>query len=342
MLDREQTVERAADVRHVPGKSQELSGVLRLALFCLFLAALAYAFDWAVNHGLRNSRTSKFGVFNALVDGRINSQILINGSSRALCHYDSRIIQNVTGKSTFNIGMNASQIDLQLAMLKTYLKHNQRPEYLIQNLDAFSFETTERGKLYDPGYFMPYLRENEIYNFVRGVQPDAWKWKHVPLYGYSVEDMRFTWVWGVLGCFGFQGRESYFQGFNPRYGTWTGDFEQFSAGNAAGVTYRLEPQGIAALEEIIQICQSNSIKVVLVFSPEYDEMQLLEKNRAEVFGKFREIAQRYKVQFWDWSDKPISRSKEAFNNSQHLNATGAEWFSQDLAKRLQTAALIQP
>ena len=37
----------------------------------------------------------------------------------------------------------------------------------------------------------------------------------MPLYGYTAEDMRFTWVWGLLGCLGFSGPEDYYLGFNP-------------------------------------------------------------------------------------------------------------------------------
>jgi hypothetical protein len=85
---------------------------------------------------------------------------------------------------------------------------------VIQNLDLFSFETTKKGELYDPGYYMPYIGDKNLYEFIGRLEPNAWKWKYIPLYGYAVEDMRFTWGWGLLGCFVIQGREDY-QGFVP-------------------------------------------------------------------------------------------------------------------------------
>ena len=152
-----------------------------------------------IDQGLRNIKTSKFGSFNKLVSGQINTDILISGSSRALCHYDPRLIQTIAGKSAYNIGVNASQIDLQLSVLKTYLAHNIKPGILIQNLDLFSFETTRKDVIYDPGFYMPFLGEGELYEFLETVHADAPKWKNIPLYGYTVPDMRFTWIAGVLG-----------------------------------------------------------------------------------------------------------------------------------------------
>ena len=52
--------------------------------------------------------------------------------------------------------MDASKIDLELSFLETYLAHNAKPKLVIQNLDLFSFETTKKGDLYDPGYYLPY------------------------------------------------------------------------------------------------------------------------------------------------------------------------------------------
>jgi hypothetical protein len=68
-------------------------------------------------------------------------------------------------------------------------------------------------------------------------------------------------------------------------------------------------------------------------------MQSMEKNRAEIINKFREISRQFKVPFWDYSDSPLSKQQSLFNNSQHLNAEGAKAFSIDLARRLAESGL---
>ena len=327
-----------ADIRK-PARKSSRKGVLKIAVFFLLVAVIALLLNTMINFGLRRIKVSKFGALNNIISGKVNADIIISGSSRALSHYDPRAIQSATGRSTYNIGMNASQIDFELAILKTYLAHNARPKLVIQNLDLFSFETTKKGELYDPGYYMPYLDDKNMYDFIRRVQPNAWKCKYIPLYGYAVEDMRFTWAWGLLSCFGIQGREDYYQGFNPRPAVWTEDFERFRAGNLNGVRYAIEPQGVKCLEGLLDLCRQKGIQTILVYSPEYHEMQSLEKNRAEIMSKFREISRQFNVTFWDYSDSPLSKQQRLFNNSQHLNAEGAKAFSIDLARRLTESGL---
>ncbi len=310
------------------------TGLSTIVLFVCLFALLAYGLDAAINFGLRQIRTSKFGALNEFMEGRANADIVISGSSRALSHYDPRVIQNVTGHTAFDIGMNSSQTDFEVAILKTYLAHNTKPKLVVHNLDMSTFVTTKKGDLYDPGYFMPYLGDTNLYSFIRQIEPDAWKCRCLPLYGYAVEDMNFTWVSGLLGCVGVQQRNDYYRGFNPRPPVWNDDFQRFKAEHSAGTSWPIEPDAINDLRNLIGVCRRENVPLVLVFSPEYYEMQALATNRSEIIGKFQEIASQYNVPFWDYSASPLSRDQSKFNNSEHLNIDGAEAFSTDLSGRL--------
>jgi hypothetical protein len=283
-------------------------------------------------------KTSGFGVSNRIMSGQVNAEIIISGSSRALTHYESAIIEKITGYRTFNIGRNGSQTDMQLAFLKAYLQNNSKPKLVIHNLDLYSFQTSK--EIFDPAQYLPYLDQASIYEAIRRVYPDAWKWKYLPLYGYVAEDMRFSWLSGLKALAGIQPREDHVQGFQPRFTPWTGDFEKFRASNPNGVLTAIEEQGVRCIEKLIELCQREGIKVLLVYSPEYREIQLLERNRDEIFSKIRDICAKYNVPLWDYSDSRISDDRDYFYNSQHLNADGAKVFSRDLARRLiETAEL---
>jgi hypothetical protein len=228
---------------------------------------------------------------------------------------------------------------MQLAVLKTYLKHNERPKILVHNLDIFSFVLTRKKEIYDPGFYQPYLGEDALYDALSRIDPDVWKWKHVPLYGYAIEDMRFTWMRGLMRVAGVNPHEDVFLGYNPRDKEWTGDFEAFRKSNPSGIRIEIEPEGIVCLEELIQTCCAKGIKVVLVYSPEYCEMQSLTRNRKEIFDRFKQIAARYDVSLWDFSQSELCERKDCFSNSQHMNQRGATLFSQMLGKQL--ADLLQ-
>ena len=117
----------------------------------VFIVLTLFAFHQLIHFGLRRIETGGFGVTNRIVSGRVNAEIVISGSSRAFNHYDPRIIKAITGRSTFNIGRNGSQTDMQVAILKTYLQHNASPKLVIHNLDSFSFVTTK--EIYDPAQY---------------------------------------------------------------------------------------------------------------------------------------------------------------------------------------------
>jgi len=321
----------SASTPHRKGKG----GVVRILAFFVFLAVTAILLNLLVDHGLRRIRTSKFGSMNRIMSGEVNADIVINGSSRALDHYDPRIIESVTGHTGYNLGMNASQTDLQLAVLKAYLAHNAKPRVVIQNLDPFTFVTTRRGDIYDPGYYVPYLWDNDLCEGLRVIDPVVLKWKYIPLYGYSVEDMRFTWLTGLLGAVGVNPKEDYFQGFDPQYRPWTADFDRFKKEQTDGFTPPIEAAAVGDLEAIAQLCRDRGIQLIFVYSPEFAEVQELERNRGEIFTKFREIAAKYQVPFWDYSNAPICKEQKYFYNSQHLNADGAAVFSADLAQKLR-------
>jgi hypothetical protein len=320
---------------------QARGSLTRLLLFFLLLALSSVALHVALNHAIKNVDTSSMGVFNRVMAGKVNAQILITGSSRALSHYDPRVIQNLTGKTAYNIGRNASHIDLQLALLKVYLEKNAKPELVIQNLDLFSLQMTPLGEIYEPAVYVPYLGNTTLYDALSRINPHIWKWKFFPLYAYCVEDMKLHWINAAISSLGVRPAEDHLLGFNPRNADWNQDFEAFRAANPNGVTFRIESQGVTALEEFIRLCQLNGIRIVLVYSPEYDEMQAMEVNRTDVISRFSALATSTGVPFWDYSDHPISLNRELFQNSQHLNAEGAARFSLDLAGHLTDSMVLR-
>jgi hypothetical protein len=328
------------------GQSTTLAAVLRLSSFFLLFIVAVFATQKGVDAGLRRIQTSDYGVFNRMVSGRINAELLITGSSRALTHYDSQIIQQATGYTTFNIGVNGSQTDMQLAVLKTYLQHNRRPSVLVHNLDSFAFETT-RGGVSSPGLYLPYLSEEPLYAALSHIDRDTWKSRHLPLYGYAVEDMNFTFLVGLGGLLGWNPPENRHLGFEPRQTPWTGDFESFKRNNPNGVSFPIEAEGLVAFEDLLRLCQELGIHVVLAYSPVYHEMRALERNRDDVFALFQQLAERYGASLWDFGRSPIAFDRANFYNSQHLNAVGAWRFSTDFAAALVQArwvksATVQP
>lgn len=308
-------------------------GVLRAAAFFTLLGSAAVGTDAAVSHGLRRLQGGTFGVWNRIVEGRVGAQIVISGSSRALNHYDPRVLARATGMSAFNIGLNGSQTDMQLARLRVYLRHNHRPRLLIHNLDLFSLQVSVE-EVFDPAQYLPYLDEPELYRALHRVDADAWKWR-LPLYGYAVEDLRFTWLKGLAAALGWQdGTDDHADGFLPQRRRWSGEFERWAAQQGSGALVPVHAEGVRAMRDLMRLCRHRAVPLLLVYSPEYAPAQRLALNREAIFTRLHALAQEHGATLWDYSGHPLSHDQRGFVNSQHLNAEGAQAFSEDLARRL--------
>ena len=206
------------------------------------------------------------------MEGKVNAQIVTHRLHRERYPtYDPRVIQVGTGRSAFNLGRNGSQTDMQVAVLRAYLEHNRKPDLVIHNLDAFTFETTR--EVYASAQYTPYLYDEELYRPLLKIDSNTWKSRYVPLYGYVVEDMNFSWVMGIRGFLGWSPREEFFLGFNPRPRKWTDEFQQFKSGQSEGVRWPIDPEAIQSVEGLIRLCQQRGIELIFVYSPEYAEMQ---------------------------------------------------------------------
>ena len=318
--------------------TRSTNGPMRIVAFFCFTILAIFACDWLIDSGLRRVDSGPFGELNRIVDGEINASVLITGSSRAVNHYDPRVITSRTGHTAYNIGINGSQTDMQLAILKTYLNHNTVPSVVVHNLDSFAFVTSRAGVAFAEGY-LPYLDEAPIYETLRSVDDNWWKHRYLPLYGYAVDGMGLSWLVGLRRWVGINPKEDRYLGFGPRSDNWTDDFERFRRSNPNGVRFEVEPQGVLDLEQLVVLCQSRGIQVVLVYSPVYYEMQKLELDRDATFERFSEIASRHRILLWDYSRSPISFNRDYFANSQHLNRKGAALFSEDLAKKIANDVL---
>jgi hypothetical protein len=339
MSSTELTSAELALPRHPAQQRHGRRALLRIACFFALVSALALVLDGFIDFGLRQVRTGDVGVDLSTDDAVPLADVIVSGSSRAMSHYDPRVLSSSIGTTVYNIGLNGSQTDMQVARLKTYLAHNTPPRLLIHNLDAFSFQVSHGG-VYDPGQYVPYLGEPALYDALLHIDADTRKSRYLPLYGYAVQDLRLGWLQGLRHWLSPPRMPTHFDGYKPRDSAWTGEFERFRDSNPGGVKIDIEDAGIRQMVELLRLCQERGIKVVLVYSPEYREMQLFTTNRADIFRRFEMLSRQFGVPLIDFSNSLISADARAFYNSQHLNTSGATAFSHELAERLKAKQLV--
>lgn len=297
-------------------------------LFLLPLIALMFLADWFFSHHLRNSREDEFSVWNDIYDGKVNSDVVIYGSSRAMVHLDPKIIKDSLKLDAYNLGINGHNFWLQYYRHKELIEHNKKPAFIIHSVDVFTL--AKRKDLFHMEQFLPYM----LYN--RDLEKWIGSYEGYSSYDFNIPLVRYYGQYKTIGSVikeaitGTQLADSgRYLGFSAQYKEWNDDLvkakKKFPDFNA-----ELDKETVRLFDKYLKECIDNGIYIVLVYTPEYKEGQSFVRNRSEVMNTFQTFSAKYNIPFLDYSDDPISYDKKYFYNASHLNVTGAEIFTSKL------------
>jgi hypothetical protein len=313
---------------------------LRSSWFVLGLWVLALALNSLLMWGIHRKQTGDYGLWNRIVTGRVNARLLISGSSRVLVGVDSRRLGKATGLSCVSIAVDGSRLEAQVALLETYLCRNEAPAVIVQSVDMYSLEPLD--KVYQPSLYAPYLKEPSLYAYARSIERGFWARRYLPLYNFAWDKvMLFESLWSLLGRESASWEHRY-DGYRPNDAVWDGSFERFEEAHPEGRSYIFTSEGIGYLQRIFALANEHGARVILIYPPEFHRNMTLTLNRPEILKIYRDLATKNRAPFWDFSDEPICRDQTAFYNSQHLNRSGAERFTDVLAERVRNWMALSP
>jgi hypothetical protein len=308
--------------------------LIKLALFLLPIVLLAYGFDVFISSNLRKSNNFTKGemtVWNDLYDKKVNSEVLIMGSSRAWVHLDATMIGDSLHTHAYNLGMDGHNFWMQNYRFELAMQQAVKPKVVIQSIDVFTL--AKRKDLFYSEQFLPYMYHNDSLqkvtsNFI-GFEP----------YDYSVPLVRYygkgkAVVEALKMFFGAKNEPSRIRGYQGQLIPWTNELEEAKK-KMDHFTVKMEPQTVALFEKYLQFCKSKGIQVVFVYSPEFIEGQDFIANRKEMMAVYQNFSEKYDIPFFDYSTNPISYKKEYFYNALHMNKFGAEKFTSEFIHDLR-------
>ena len=274
-----------------------------------------------------------YAEWNDIYNGEINADLIVMGSSRAVYHFSPTILDRDLKLNTYNLGINAWTFPMQNARFKIYLKHNTKPRYIVHSLDLQMF--SRREDLFNYQQFLPYLSDDDIRSAAKGYKGEFGASQYYfPMFKFNGNmDLAAA---GFLEFFNLaESRRVSVKGYREQDLEWDGTFETFKKKFPAGYTHSFDTEVVEEFDAYLDYCRENDIKVILVFSPEYFELQPLLVNREEIMNVFRDISKKHDLPFLDYSDHPMAFNRSYFYNSEHLTKQGAELFSEVLAQDLK-------
>ena len=295
-----------------------------LLIITLCLSLVLDNYYTSTPHLIELDANDEESVWNDIYQSKINVDIAIYGSSRAWVHVDPVIIDSILGVSSYNLGMDGHSFYMQYYRHKEYFKFNDEPKSIVVLVDWLSFDLVKEG-LYNPNQFRPYLlwNTNAIDHMYGNQDVDPLDF-FIPFYRYRGRINPYRKFLEEK-----QPIVNRKRGFKSFEKGWTGldSIEPFYK--------KFDNKVLTMFEEFLFDMKSRDIKVILVVAPFYIEGQAFVINKDENMGIIQNIATNMSVPLLDYSQSYISYNKNFFYNNAHMNATGAQLFSKQLAEDLK-------
>ncbi len=309
--------------------------LVKISLYSIIILALSFALQFIVDNGLQNYNYGNYAEWNEIFKGRINPDIIVLGSSRALVQYDSKIIENYTRLSCYNFGTSGGRFVMQNAKWELYLSHNKPPRILIQDLDIIML--LKEDYIFGKAQFLPYLSHQAVSSNLEEIDKNIWLEKIIPLYKYR--GLRHTFILGLKSFMGLEKKTKsrYYKGFIGTNKEWNQDFKKFKLTHKyLTFPWHSLQFGFDYLENLIIECKKKNINLIFVQAPMYYGLHEMIPQKDTVDSIFSKMAASNNIPFWDYSKDSLCYNKKYLYNSSHLNLSGAEIFSRELGNRLNS------
>ncbi len=301
--------------------------LLKFVVFGIMLIVSDQLVGWAISYFAKKQiRDNRIGL---VADNKINAQIFVIGSSRALNNYDPEIISAKTGKTCYNLGVSGSNIPFHEFLIKLLAIHHKKPEMIIYNIDDYGTLYSNDLIIFRKDLLYPFV-DNEMINKEVAEQLDK------PLIAnYLSSTYRQNMNFFKAAGFPFYGREI------VDYATT--NFDEHGANLLVNESHHPYPAFISkgydvskltidsdyvrAYQSIQKICRENGIALVLVVPP------IFMKNTEG----FMDMIQKFTSPEFSLLDYRGSLNDSLyFYNADHMNRKGATYLSEKLGDDLKT------
>ena len=293
---------------------------------CFFL--LIFLLDRSINFVFEKYIFSKTfsgesgGNTNYLVKKKKDVKFIILGSSRAKNMINPAFITAFNTEG-YNAGINGVGGILYMnALVDLILHNNTKPDYIVLQTDERDYrykKVNSYNAQITPLY--PYLNDSKVLQQYAASLGYQEKLKlQFKLYRYNGK------FYNIITNYLKKDKNKEKDGYTPLKGTMNKEIDI----DTVEIETRLDPLKLAALDNIINVCKENKIKLFIVFPPSYQNGLYKEKNLNNLINV---ISSRHDVDVINMAN--VNNLKDLQENinwkdDAHLNYIGSDKFSQYL------------
>lgn len=268
---------------------------------------------WMMSHAKPSAMKNMYEIYRGS-----NADIVVLGSSRAMHHYDSRIIEDSIGMKCMNYGAMSNGILLMYGRYKMLIKKHS-PQLIIYDLHPpLDIEKSDNSK-YIPT-LRPFADDEDISNYICRIDSGEKIKLHSFLY-------RFNSLFPELLTTQFKCDNNLFGGYSPLQGTMkvTPSYVEHEI---------IEPDTLKLniLEEMISDCHKRGIRICFFVSPAFNH------NFSNAAKPYLQLLKKYGVICYCYDTKgSFPMDKQLFYDSRHLNDKGVNIYTKMIIPHVKKA-----
>ncbi len=292
--------------------------VIKGAIFFAMMFVIDRVVGYAFSYFVEQTKGGYVG-HHQYMSNEMQKDILIFGSSRAVHHYDAKLIEDSLGMTCYNCGQDGNGAIFNYGQW-ILIKERYQPKVIIYDVFA-SFDLQQDDNHKYLGWLKLYYDRSGIPEVFDEVDKTERIKMLSLMYRYNYNPLQFfaDYIHPIYQV------DPY--GFLPEEGEL--DTMQIRKNRRVeGVVHEFDTQKIYAIEKLVK--ERGDARFIFVISPCWYGMD------SESLKPIKEICQREKVKFYDFGNNPkYVRQNQYFKDGLHLNAKGAEEFSKDLLKYMK-------
>ena len=308
----------------------------RFIKYCLLFTLPAYLLltvvDYRFSQTAKRSSDYSIEAWYDIMNGVIDADVVVMGSSRAWEHVNPLILDSVLEVNSYNLGIDGRSFDSQILKYHLYRERNTKPQLIIQNVDIFSLIHRVGIKKIQ---FFPYFWDKSIRDTFFPVEPfTVWE-KYLPMYRFLHVNARSDMP--GLSVFLPDGTKTLTKGYKGEELSWNG--RALSAVDS--IPFLVNDTTARMFKDYLAEVKADGIKMVFVFSPLYIEATKKISGMKDVYAYFQKIASEYDIPILDYTYMGLCNDTTYFYNGMHLNKRGSDIFSDSLACDIKRLGVLK-
>ncbi|OOQ58679.1 SGNH/GDSL hydrolase family protein [Mucilaginibacter pedocola] len=292
-----------------------------ILIVCMFLL------DWGIGAVLKHfyfTKKSGADYRTNYVINSVKSDVLIFGSSKAVYHYDAKIICDSLKLSVYNAGRDLSYIYYHYALLESALRR-YTPKLVVLDTRAnefFQFRFNEdRDRL---NVLLPFYDSHPELQPIIQLRGEYEKYKLLSkMYPYN--SLVLNELVELLPLERYKKDDSQ-NGYIAKYGSWKKPKEDYTVRDAVDTT------AAGYYKKFVELCKAKNVPLVVVYSPIYQNINPAANRNVQYV---MQLCEKNNVPVWNYLTDSTFNNPAYYFDALHLNRQGSALYSSIIGGKLK-------